>query len=233
MKFQLVNNHLILKVDTDLGEKTCVYDTGSPLSFFFDKVHKYFLDGMAFYARNNPVMSAFMNFQCELEDLVGMKIDGVIGTDCISDGSVLIDFPSLRLDVNPLGINSSCSIPMKNQAGLPVFKIKVNGIDLTAAFDSGAMFSLASSSMVDELNLIPQNKTFDDYNPLFGHFTGTLSKGIIEVGDTKLGLRNIATGSVYDRAMSLCGLNAFIGVDSLMESTIWISYIDNLVKITV
>lgn len=34
MKFQLVNNHLILKVDTDLGEKTCVYDTGSLLSFF-------------------------------------------------------------------------------------------------------------------------------------------------------------------------------------------------------
>ncbi len=57
MKFNIINNHILVTVETDLGNKQCVFDTGSPFTFFFNNVSEYSIDGRTFKVFPNPMTS--------------------------------------------------------------------------------------------------------------------------------------------------------------------------------
>lgn len=59
MNFKLINNHILLTLETNLGDKVCVFDTGSPLTFFFDNVSEYSIDGKAYSVRQNPMAEGY------------------------------------------------------------------------------------------------------------------------------------------------------------------------------
>ena len=67
MNFKLINNHILLTLETNLGDKVCVFDTGSPLTFFFDNVSEYSIDGKAYSVRQNPMAAMLAQFKPKIE----------------------------------------------------------------------------------------------------------------------------------------------------------------------
>jgi hypothetical protein len=235
MNFKLINNHILLTLETNLGDKVCVFDTGSPFTFFFDNVSEYSIDGKVYSIRQNPkaaILAQFNSqFNSQIEEMIGVAIDGFIGTDSIANSSIVINFPNKELHITSDTLQLENSIGMRDIHGLPIFEISINGIVLRAAFDSGAMYSFVSSHIVDKLGLKPLNQTIMDFNPMFGAFEISLFNGEIKVGETNLGLQTIAIGSGYDQSLQILGINAFIGIDALKNSEVGISFIERCIDV--
>lgn len=231
MNFKLINNHILLTLETNLGDKVCVFDTGSPLTFFFNNVSEYSIDGKVYSVRQNPMAAMLAQFKPKIEEMIGVAIDGFIGTDSIANSSIVINFPNKELHITSDTLQLENSIGMRDIHGLPIFEISINGIVLRAAFDSGAMYSFVSSHIVDKLGLKPLNQTIMDFNPMFGTFEISLFNGEIKVGETNLGLQTIAIGSGYDQSLQMLGIDAFIGIDALKNSEVGISFIERCIEV--
>ncbi len=83
MDLRIVSNHVLVDVHTDLGVKTCVVDTGSPLTFFYDAVKEYYLNEAVHTPRPAPPIASGVNDA----QLVGERIDGFIGSHSIATSS--------------------------------------------------------------------------------------------------------------------------------------------------
>lgn len=231
MNFRLINNHILINIETNLGDKVCVFDTGSPLTFFFDNVSEYTIEGRTYSVRPNPLAAMLAMVKPKIEEMIGAAIDGIIGTDLILNNSVVINFPNKELHITSDKLQFGNSNPMSDIHGLPIFEISINGVKLRAAFDSGAMYSFVSSNSVDKLGLKPLNRTFKDFNPMFGAFEISLFNGEIKVGETNLGLQTVAIGSGYDQSLQMIGVDAFIGNDALKNSEVGISFIERCFEV--
>ena len=91
MELKLINNHIVMTVETDLGNKACVFDTGSPFTFFFDDVTEFSLDGTVFNVGQNPMTFMIRQFRHQIEEMIGTPIDGFIGVESIQNDGVIID----------------------------------------------------------------------------------------------------------------------------------------------
>ena len=165
-------------------------------------------------------------YRPKIEEMIGVTIDGFIGTDNIKNSNVVINFPNRELNISVNELQLRNSVSMSNIHGLPIFEISINGTVLRAAFDSGAMHSFVSSHFVEILKLEPLNQTVMDFNPMFGIFEISLHNGEIKIGDTDLGLQTIAIGSCYDKSLQMLGIDAFIGISALKNSEVGISFIE-------
>lgn len=228
MEFRLINNHIIVDVDTNLGKKACVFDTGSPETFFFDNVDQYSMEGRTYQTTSNLLGKMVRASREKICDLISKDIDGFIGFETFCNTGVVINFPARQLHFSDT-LQFSDSVEMDNITGLPVFNIKVNGKEVLATFDSGAMYAFVSSQLEQQFDLCSKNSTINDYNPMIGNIVAELYEGEIGIGNTSLGNQNITVGQGYDRALGMLkilGMNVgvFIGVDTLKNSKIGISY---------
>lgn len=229
MNFNLINNHILITIETNVGNKVCVFDTGSPLTLFFDdNVREYSIDGITYNcnACQSQMAAMLTQFRPRIEKMIGVPIDGFIGTDIIMNSSIVINFPNEQLEISLDNILLENGVRMDNIHGLPIFDISINGRVLRAAFDSGAMYSFVASHFVENLGLEPLNRTTMDFNPTFGEFEISLFNGEIKIGDTNLGTQTIAIGSGYDNALRAVGVDAFIGNDTLKNSEVCISFLE-------
>lgn len=227
MNFNLINNHILITIETNVGNKVCVFDTGSPLTLFFDdNVREYSIDGKTYSACQSQMAAMLTQFRPNIEEMIGVAIDGFIGTDIIMNSSIVINFPNKKLEISLDNILLENGVRMDNIHGLPIFDISINGRVLRAAFDSGAMYSFVASHFVEELGLVSLNNTIMDFNPMFGEFEISLFNGEIKISDTNLGTQSIAIGSRYDESLQMLGVDAFIGNDTLKNSEVCISFLE-------
>ena len=231
MNFKLANNHILITVKTDLGNKTCVFDTGSPFTLFFDNIREYSIDGRTFKVSQTPMAAMLTQFKSKIEEMIGVTIDGFIGTDSIKNSCIIINFPNKELEISSDKIQLGKGVSMSNIHGLPIFEISINGIVLRAAFDSGAMYSFVASHLVEKLGLISLNQTNMDFNPMFGTFEISLFNGEIKIGDSDLGLQTIAIGTGYDQSLQMLGIDAFVGIDALKNSEVGISFTERRFRV--
>ena len=226
MELNLSNNHILISVQTNLGEMICVVDTGSPLTFFFNDVKEYSLDGINYNVCQNPMTQMIKQIKPQIDEMIGISIDGFIGADSMMNNNVVINFPKSQINFHADTLPMTNVIAMNNIHGLPIFDISINGTTLRTAFDSGAMYSFVSSSLTEKLNLTPLNQTIMDFNPMFGTFPISLFSGEISIGNKNLGIQKIANGSAYDKSLQMLGIDAFIGIDTLKDYIMGISYIN-------
>ncbi len=223
-----MSNHVLVDVQTDLGVKTCVVDTGSPLTFFYGDVKEYYLNGAVHTPRQAPPIASEVNDA----QLVGERIDGFIGSDIMRlYGDVLFDFIGMEIFFGETQLTFEHSIPMRTLMGLPMLDVSFNGHKTLTAFDSGAMYSFVSFDFAREITLDVAHGSYRDFQPGFGHFDAELHTGTVAVANVPLGSHSIATSSHYDNVLSLLGISAFLGIDTLLASTLLLSYRDNTVSI--
>ena len=210
-----------------MGMQQCIFDTGNPTSFFFnDQVTGYKIGENILQCSPLHLVS-----QQAASDLVGMQVDGLIGSESFQSHSLLIDFEINQFLLNRQDIIIENAIAMTTPWGLPVFTMEVNGAKLRAAYDSGAMYAFVRQSKVNSLCLEAQNKQIHDYNPLFGKFDADLYRGNICISGSDLGVQALASCAVYDRALTMVGVEAFLGNDALKGRKVWLSYQNNQIAV--
>ncbi len=228
------SNHILTDVQTNKGKKTCVVDTGAPLTFFYDKVKEYAIDGTTHGITYLGNIAKFAAPSREsVEKLIGTKIDGFIGSDVMRRcGNILIDFRTRDICFPPSPPPLWRAMPMENLMGVPLFNASFNGHETRAAFDTGAMYSFVSRQFAQEIGLAPSYSTFTDYHPGHGSFEAELHRGVVAIGGMDIGTHNIATAPYYDTVLSLMKVEAFLGIDTLRDNcAILLSYIDGKVYI--
>lgn len=199
-------------------------DTGLPITFFFDNVREYVIDGMTFIVSQTPMATMVSQMRTQITELIGTAIDGFIGTDCMKHNDVVINLPQKEVTFSPDTFQFETCVGMSNIHGLPIFKASINNMVLRTAFDSGAMYSFVLSNLVEQLELKSLNQKIVDFNPMFGKFEISLFEGELKIGDTDLGLQKIAIGSCYDQSLRMLGVEAFIGIDALKNYKIGMLY---------
>ncbi len=230
MELRIANNHPLIEVQTNLGPKTCVVDTGSPFTFFYDdNVREYHLNGAVHTPRQAPPIASGVNDT----QLIGERIDGFIGSDIMAlCGDVLFDFIGREIIFGEAQRTFEHTTPMQTLFGLSMFNVSFNGRETLTAFDSGAMYSFVSIDFAQRMELSPAHGSYRDFQPGFGHFDAELHTGTITVADVALGPHNIATSSHFDKVLALLGISAFIGIDTLLPNTLLLSYRHNEVSIS-
>ncbi len=232
MNIEIYNNHILAKVQTNLGQKTCVVDTGSPTTFFFDNVTVFEIDSST---HEVPPFATIANFAVnreEIENLIGQTIDGFIGSDLMRRyGNIHIDFPAKEIHFGENFPPLANVFPMSNVMGVPVFDVSFNGHILRTAFDSGAMYSFVSQATANDIGLESTGERLQDFHPGFGAFEIELFKGTVSVGKVNLGTHLIGTAPHYNEVLRLLGVGAFIGIDTLKENAILLSYNQNEISI--
>ncbi len=227
MKIEIVNNHVIGEVDTNLGTKRCMVDTGSPITFFFDgAVGQYSIDG-EFYEITpfSRILRPALPGRDGVERLVGTAIDGFIGSDrMVESGDVLIDFPGGTM---AFGIGRPAHgrlLPMEPVMGVPTFGVAIGGRGMRAALDTGAMYSFLGSHMAREIGLAPAHRTIEDFHPGHGSFEAGLHETGVSVLGMDLGVHEVGTAGHYDTVLGMMGVEAFIGVEALTSTRLFLSY---------
>ena len=234
MQFSNSNNHSFIPMGTNNGTKNVVLDTGAGLSLCFDSRITEFRAGDGVFSPNGLNAMAAMLDQGSINKLVGMEISAILGPDFLKDRNVLIDFKTNEISFNsPMPENASIVDIDTSFFGLPVLEMSVNGYALKTAFDTGARYPFVGSWKKNEVNLGNAFEQIEDYNPFKGYFTADLHKGNIALGTCEFADTTIAVGNVYDEASSMVHVDAFLGLDCLINAgcKLWLSYPTDMMAI--
>ena len=151
--YRLINNHYAV----DINGKNYLIDTGIPFSFSFDpSVHEIEIDGRIYPLMQKPI-GVEPN---KIFTLVGMKLDGFIGLDIISDTSLTIYK------------NGTLYFSSRNEDGLKIknldsiyilFQVNIDGEQGFYLLDTGAKYGYGVKRVFK--NKTPFERNVYDYNP--------------------------------------------------------------------
>ena len=206
--YELVNNHYVVEID---GQKFLI-DTGSPFSFWISHSIK----EITIYGNKYSLQSRPIYFEVdEINNLVGVMVDGLIGMDIISKTSLTI------YSGRPKGIIEFSEVPdwivneliKKNYKYTEVpmttrwpLMVQVCSNLMTGKFvvDTGAKYGYGVSG------LFYKQTAFDhvsDYNPSLGHLDSDIFHLEIVIGGQKKTIDVCSNSTV---ASTLIHMGAFM-----------------------
>ncbi|MEM4134645.1 MAG: hypothetical protein QXV73_05555, partial [Candidatus Micrarchaeia archaeon] len=186
MKFNYTNNHIVIPVYTSKGVKNAILDTGNPAFTIFkdNSIKEISLSGINFNLQSNvfsEIIQTIMNWD-EISKLVKTEIDGIIGYDFLLEHDLLIDLKnfdiSIAENIQPFDSNV---VEMNFFMNVPIIKLKIQGLEINAIFDTGAMHTVINSNYREYL--FDKNEIIEDYNPTLGKFIANLYEGDIIIGN--------------------------------------------------
>jgi len=119
----------------------------------------------------------------EVSKKVGKDVVKLLGTDKLSEGPVLIDYPNGRIEFNSSEtLDDACELPCRILAGIPVVTIKVAGEDRQLFLDTGAPTNYISSGIT--AGMTPAG-TINDFHPQAGEFNVPIFELETEIADFK------------------------------------------------
>ena len=205
------NGHFIVTVDN----KNFILDTGSPVSYSFTDKPTFVLFGdkhLTFLPF--PIKGAAK----EIENLVHMPIDGIIGLNTMKDLK--------RMEISKeegfvkfggdSSADDSSSIPIKEYMGVLTIGLKVNGKDTRVILDTGARIDYMDPSLLDTSNVIRHEK---DYNPILGYFEVDGYRTTYGIGDQEI--ETITYGATdmlksYVLSTGIRGVSGVVGLNSIL-----------------
>jgi len=228
MKFNYINNHIVIPIDTKNGIKNVVLDTGNPTFTVLndETINEISFCGVDFKLGPNFMVNPFrqmINWE-QISDIVQTEIHGFIGFDFLSNYNLIIDLKNNEIiisDDNDGFYLSKIDFFMN----IPIIRMKIQDIEINAIFDTGAMYSIVNTNYINFL--INKNKTINDYNPMLGKFTADLFEGNIKIKDFVIENAVIACSPKYDIAMQMVqgkNINGFLGISTLNDKIIFLSY---------
>jgi len=169
--------------------------------------------------------------------LIGMHIDGVLGSDFFQSCDVEVDFAAGRFsisdDLMPAPQDSIevelATLPsppgIEASAVAPVIEMRLGGQTLRSFVDTGSMFTMVHSSLVTEDFTFV--RTIREFHPTIGWFEASLYDAPdLQVGSTHLGQQRVGAAKAFDSALKLetLGTKAVLGLQSLLRHQLFLSY---------
>ena len=150
---ETVRGHIL--INDDRGSRVLV-DTGSPLSFHAGGVIA--LGGSSF-----TVPASLMGTDSAyVTDNVGVRVDGLVGMDILSQGGLLIDVPGGRIVLGH-PTDGMTPLPSRQAFGYVSMEMLLVGRPARVLLDTGAPTSYVSPSFTEGLTPIDR---VTDFNPM-------------------------------------------------------------------
>ncbi len=169
MKFQLVDNLIIVTIDA----RNYLVDTGANISFSIRDCNlDLVINDNNYLLRPNLASSLVKDALYHL--IPGVVVDGVIGTDIISETNLSIDYLNKEIYfdiVKPPYDIEQHFIPFEVKLGYIFTDMYLYTNKLCMIIDSGAKIGYVKSKYLDLGNPVGE---YEDYSPELGHMEGKL-----------------------------------------------------------
>jgi hypothetical protein len=208
MKLTYEKSHLFMHTT---HEKWMV-DTGAPSSISRSKNLTLNQDG---YQRVFEVQSNHMGLSiANLTDLVGVKFDGLLGTDILNEFDIIWDIAAetmtlteAEMDPRAIGFQGN-ELELGNILGIPTLHATIAGQHHTMFFDTGAPYSYLNECPPSRLLPV---KEVEDFLPGFGTFTTDLREISIQMNQASYSLQTGELPTLISMSLSLAGSDGIIG----------------------
>ena len=213
MKLKMYNNHAVADYDGSLY----IVDTGSPVSFRFDRADSIQINGLAFE------LSAPVCRKESLDKLAGTNVSGLIGMNVIAKTGLTIDLENGTLDFSA----DRRSVPDETEAVISFdlfggYDIVTSDVCLNtplknAILDTGAPVPYISGRLIS--GLTPTGEHYEDFSPSFGSLSGEYLRGELSVPETALS-RSVKFGRM-PQVLDMFGMfDAILGITALTDKKV-------------
>lgn len=170
-KLKVANNHYVIIVDT----KAYIMDTGSPMSLSGN-------GSIDILGDSYPTVDLiFTKSVRQIQDQVGMTIDGLIGNDILNGHVIMLDFAAetITFDEQVHDVKDCVDITFKGMLSfmplisgmeVPIIEIELNHRKVKAIFDTGACISYVKDGILIGLTAVGN---VSDFSPMHGAFQTT------------------------------------------------------------
>lgn len=213
MKFNLVNNHILLTLSVNNSKKgVFIIDTGSQISFSLNKdVKKIAINDAIYPIHYNPDI----NLKNIVFELVNKDVSGLIGMDILTQTNLTIDYQNNEIYFEAREGNVLCFLKDFNGSKVTNDIVINDNILNNTLFDTGACISYVSNKYLNEKDITPDK--YDDNSPIFGRMDGYLYNARIDkvtLGSGSYG-HNIKVGKASPQISAL-------GIDSIINPSLLI-----------
>ncbi len=154
--YQMHHGHIVINVEG----RPCLLDTGAQCSVGYDPIR---IAGRSF-----EVEPCYMGITTSyLSEHIGVPIEGMIGSDIISEFNLSVYATERMVQFNRLPPVGDIVIPLQDCFGIPVVNVLVNGRVRRMYIDTGAPTSLIMPEALAGVEPIGRH---EDFYPLMGNF---------------------------------------------------------------
>lgn len=197
----LEQDHLAVRLDGGLW----VLDTGSPFSFGR-------ADAVRLGGDRLPVPDEAFGLDADrLSDLVGARLEGLIGTDLLNGFDLDFDLPGGALTVGTgLPVPDGDRIPLTDLMGVPALEARSELGAHRMLLDTGAQLSYLQADGADRF---PAAGPVQDFLPMFGTFETETRSVPFRVGTTDVTLRCGRLPDLMGMTLGLGGVDGIVGAE--------------------
>lgn len=138
--------------------KTYIFDTGSPFSINYEVSEL-----------NQAFNKLYPNFENDITQLFGKKMEGLIGMDYIKNNVWSFEKNTLTLNKKDSSKNNWKSFNIDYYRGLPVVKVEIFDQIYNFWIDTGSSVNYIKDSLLPDI----RDKEIKDFSPLLGWFEST------------------------------------------------------------
>ncbi len=192
--------------------QTLLVNTGCPVSIGTRP-------SFAFLDQEIPVLERYHGMTvAQWSEIIGINIDGVLGSDFLGRRTVTIDPDAGRVvfDGDPPGLRAA-TVPVDTVAGMPVLQIRLAQERLRVLLHTGATLSCLRD--VDIQDQQPLGVVRDRY-PGLGEFTTELRRVPLGFGDQVVSLECGVMPAPLERALSVADVHGVVGTNLFRTHTL-------------
>jgi len=169
-----------------------------------------------FLGRVFPVQLLYNGLTTEqLSELVGTRIDVLLGADVLTEFAVTIDAETNRVVFgDDRGLRRGLAVPLETIGGIPVVDVGLAGRVLRTLFHTGATVSCLPGV---DTRPYPVVGVARDFYPGLGEFATELRRVPLTFGDQAVGLICGMLPPILARSMLLAGVHGIVGTNLLQS----------------
>ena len=198
--FEFVEKHIIFDAD---GQRVLL-DTGAPSSI--GSAGEFHFLGSEHHLADN-----FLGLTVdELSELIGARVDVLLGMDVIGSQPLTIDAAAGTLGFGDGAPAGGTVLPLESVMGVPSLAANIAGRDLRAFFDTGAVISFVPPDMIDGR---PVERRVEDFYPGIGKFETDLCRLPCRLGNESIDLDSGVLPDELQMALGMTGVTAIVGLE--------------------
>lgn len=150
-----------------------------------------------------------------LAELVGVRLDGLLGADILAQFDALFDLPKqrLRLSDAPLTL-AGHRVSLEQFQSVPIIGVGIAGASMRMFFDTGAPVSYLQDPVRRKF---PPSEPYDDFFPGVGAFTTDTCLVEAEIAHERMQLRCGELPGLLGLTLSLAGVSGIVGNEVMLR----------------
>ena len=216
IKLHYKDNHIFIKDNHVLF----VYDTGGPKSFGVGGLNPLNDEYIPYFYPDEQISYSKVIDAKKLSDFLGMRVDGLIGTDILNQYDHVIDLKTNTLTFSKQELkHQGHTLPLMFSnllQGVPMLVAKINTQQSNFIFDTGAQYSYYDDNMPK--NSIPMGDITDFWSPI-GTFKTQSYKALVKLNDIETYIHFGVPPAELSKLLKASGAKGILG-NELMRNRI-------------